>query len=46
MNMRYIIEHNIDLFIELDIDCVGLKEVEQLRKRLEKEQGSNPSCVA
>jgi hypothetical protein len=40
---EYIIEHNIDLFIELDIDCVvGLKEVERLRKRLEKRTGKQP----
>lgn len=40
---EFIIEHGVELFMELDIDCVvGLKEVERQRKRLEKKTGKQP----
>lgn len=40
---EYINQHRIETFLELDIDCiVGLKEVERLRKRLEKRTGKQP----
>ena len=43
---NFIKEHNIDLFIEMDIDSVvGLKKVEKYRKRIEQVTGKQPIPV-
>lgn len=42
----FIIKNNIDLFFEMDIDMIiGLKRVEQLRKRIEQRTGKQPIPV-
>lgn len=43
---EYVKQNNIDLFFEMDIDkVIGLKEVERLRRKIERQTGKQPIPV-